>query len=104
MIDFKTKTIRQIKWWTWLAAVLPVTSLAGIFFIWTFGPTSWVGIAMIIGETAMFSIAVVWWWWTMYTMRNLVEHWGETKEKVVDVLNEVKDIKSIVAETLQEDK
>ena len=40
----------------------------------------------------------------MYTMRNLVQHWDETKEKVSAVLNDVKDIKSIVVEVLKEDK
>lgn len=104
MTNFKTKTLQQIRLWAWAAAVLPVTALAGIFFTWRFYDSTIFGYAMIIGETIMFSIAVVWWWWAMYVMRNLVEHWGETKEKVFDVLQDVKHIKSIVVEVLKEDK
>lgn len=103
-MDFKSKTIRQIRIWAWTAAVFPVTALAGIFFVWTFGTNTWVSIAMIIGETIMFSAAVIWWWWAMYVMRNLVQHWGDTKEKVYSVLNDVKEIKTIVTEVLKEDK
>lgn len=104
MTNFKTTTLRQIKLWTWAAAVLPMTSLAGIFFIWTFGTNTWVSIVMIVAETIMFSIAVIWWWWAMYTMKNIVDHWGETKDKVTDVLNDIKDIKTIVREITDKDK
>ena len=104
MISFKQTTIRQIRIWAWAAAVLPVTALAGIFFIWTFGTTSLLSWVMIIGETVMFSIAVVWWWWAMYILRNLVNHWDETRDKVGDVLKDVKEIRSIVVEVLKEDK
>lgn len=104
MIDFKTKTITQIRIWAWAAAVLPVTALAGIFFVWRFFDNTALGYAMIIGETTMFTIAVVWWWWAMYVLRNLVEHWDDTKEKVTDVLHDVRSIKSIVAEVIKDDK
>ena len=102
--DFKTKTITQIRLWAWAAAVLPVTALAGIFFVWRFYDTSVLGYAMIIGETAMFFVAVVWWWWAMYVLRNLVRHWDDTRENVQDVLNDVKSIRQIVAELLGKDK
>jgi protein-S-isoprenylcysteine O-methyltransferase Ste14 len=104
MKSFKENTIRQIRIWALAAAVLPVTALAGIFFVWTFGTNTLFTRIMVVGETIMFSIAVIWWWWAMYTMRNLVEHWGETKLKVEDVLKDVRDIRSIVVETIKEDK
>ena len=102
--NFKTTTLNQIRLWAWAAAVLPVTALAGIFFVWSFGINTWVSIAMIVGETLMFSIAVAWWWWAMYVMRNLVQHWDDTREKVGVVLQDVKEIRSIVVEVLKEDK
>ena len=103
-LNFKTKTIRQIGLWAWAATVLPITALAGIFFVWTLGTDSWFRIALAIGETTMFAIAVIWWWWAMYVMRNLVKHWDETKEDVKDVLKDVSEIKMIVIETLSKDK
>ena len=101
--DFKTNTIKQIRIWAWAAAVLPITALAGIFFVWRFFDGTTLGIAMIIGETTMFAIAVTWWWWAMYILRNLVNHWDETREKVRDVLVEVKDIKNVVIDVLKPD-
>ena len=100
MENFKTKTLRQIKLWAWAAAVLPLTALAGIFFIWAVGPKSWFGWAMITGETIMFGIAVVWWWWAMYTMRQLVKHWERTRENVTAVLDDVVAIKNIVRDVI----
>ena len=101
--DFKTNTIKQIRIWAWAAAVLPITALAGIFFVWRFFDGTTLGTAMIIGETIMFSIAVTWWWWAMYILRNLVNHWDETRDKVKDVLVEVKDMKNVVIDVLKPD-
>ena len=103
--DFKTKTISQIRLWAWAVAVLPITALAGIFFVWKFMDGSFLGWAMTIGETSMFFIAVVWWWWAMYVMRNLVKHWDDTREDVKEVLQDVKHMRSVVLEVLKpEDK
>ena len=93
MIDFKTKTLRQINIWTWAAAVLPLTALAGIFFVWRFFDNTLFGYIMVAGETIMFAVAVVWWWWAMYTMRNLINHWDRTRENVKDVLSDIRSIR-----------
>ena len=104
-MDFKTRTINQIRLWAWAAAVLPITALAGIFFIWKFFDGTILGWALTIGEITMFIVAVTWWWWAMYVMRNLVKHWDETKDSVKEVLNDVKDMRKIVLEVLKpEDK
>lgn len=102
-MDFKSQTIKQIRLWAWAAAVLPITALAGIFFVWRFFDGTVLGWAMITGETLMFSIAVAWWWWAMYVIRNLVNHWEETRVKVADVLGEIKNVKSIVVDVLKPD-
>jgi len=103
-MDFKEKTIRQIRIWAWAAAVLPITVLAIIFFIWQFTPRTVLDYAFLIGKTSMFVIAVVWWWWAMYTMRNLVRHWDITGNKVKELSIDVKDIRSVILETLSKDK
>ncbi len=103
-MNFKTKTITQIRLWAWAAVVLPITSLAGIFFVWKFFDSSIFSMAMITGETIMFAIAVIWWWWAMYTMKNLVRQWDDTKEKVKEVSADIKDMKSAVLEILSKDK
>ena len=103
-MDFRTNTIRQIRVWAWAATVLPITALAGIFFVWTFFDKTIFGQVLAYGQTIMFGIAVVWWWWAMYTMRNLVRHWDETRDRVKEVSRDVKEIRSVVLETLSRDK
>lgn len=102
--NFRDKTIKQIRLWAWAAAVLPITALAGVFFVWKFGTSTWLALSMIIGETTMFAVAVVWWWWAMHTMTTLVKQWDATKDNVVDVLKDLKEIKTIVSETAEKDK
>jgi protein-S-isoprenylcysteine O-methyltransferase Ste14 len=97
--DFKTKTIREIKLWAWAATVLPLTGLAGIFFLWFVGTDSLLNLTITIGGTVMFAVAVVWWWWAIRTMRNLVTQWDTTKVKVIEVLDEVVEIRTIVKDT-----
>lgn len=103
-MNFKEKTIKQIRLWAWAAAVLPITALAGIFFIWRFYDSTIFGWAMIIGETSMFVVAVIWWWWAMYILRNLVRHWDETRKNVKDVLYDVKSIRQLVSKSSDNDK
>lgn len=103
-MDFQSNTIRQIRIWAWLAAVLPISALAGIFFVWRFAPDTFLEHAFVAGEIIMFSVAVTWWWWAMYTMRNLVKQWDLTRDKVKEVSTDVKEIRSVILETLSRDK
>ena len=98
--DFKTLTLTQIRWWVWAAAVLPITALAGIFFVWAMAPSSWVGFAIVAGQIAMFAVAVTWWWWAMYTLRNLVRNLAAAENKVITVLDDIRVIKAIVKDTI----
>lgn len=102
--DFKTQTIKQIRLWAWAAAVLPITALAGIFFVWMFFDKTVFGYALIAGETIMFLIAVIWWWWAIYVLRNLVNHWDETRQNVKSVLTDVQSIRSIISDLVSRDK
>lgn len=93
MQNFRDKTLQQIRWWAWLAAVLPVAALAGLFFLWTFGTTKMFNIGMMVGETIMFTVAVIWWWWALYTIKTLVNDWGHTGDDVLEVLQELQQFK-----------
>ena len=101
--NFREKTLKEIRLWAWVAAVLPLAALAGIFFLWVFGTGRWFNIAMVIGETTMFTVAIIWWWWAIYVINKLVRQWDLTRERVVEVLTEVQNIKGIV-KTLDSDK
>ena len=96
--NFKEKTLKEITMWAWAAAVLPITALAGLFFVWAFGTTKWWNVAMIIGGTLMFLIAVAWWWWALYSIKALVSHWDDTRQNVSVVVLDVREIKTIIRE------
>ena len=98
--DFRIRTLREIKWWAWAAAVLPIASLATLFFIWAYGTNGMFNVAMVIGSSGMFVIAVVWWWWALHAIAVLVKHWDETRDDVGTVVVEVKEIKQIVREMI----
>ena len=102
--NFRDKTIKEIRLWAWAAAVLPITGLAGLFFVWAFGTERMFGIAMVVGETAMFGTAVFWWWWALHVIKTLVNQWDQTREKVAEVLEEIKEVKVVVKETISSDE
>lgn len=104
LLNFRNKTLREIRIWAWVAAVAPLTALAGIFFVWTFGTDSLVSKAFIIGETTVFGVAVIWWWWAMYVIRKIVKSWGTTNQSIKEVLEEVKEVRAIVRKTIADDK
>ena len=100
-INFRNKVLTEIRWWAWAAAVLPISSLATLFFIWAYGTDRMFNMAMVIGSSSMFVIAVVWWWWALYSIKTLVSHWDETRNNVKDVVIEVKAIKGLVRDIIK---
>lgn len=93
MIIFHKKKLSEIKLWAWAAAVLPITALAGLFFIYQFGTDTLLNIAMVIGATAMFGVAVVWWWWALWTILQVTNILGMTVSKFEVVEKEITEIK-----------
>ena len=100
MLEFHKIKLRQIRWWAWAASVLPLTALAGLFFIYEFGTDTWYSIAMVVGATTTFGFAVVWWWWALWTMAQLTGMFGKTLEKFIIVEDEIKEIKKEVKKDL----
>ena len=106
MQTFRNKILKEIRLWAWAAAVLPLASLATLFFIWAFGTDHLLKVAMVSGASAMFTVAVAWWWWALHAIKTLIDHWNDTKENVVEVLSDVKEVKIMVRDVLnvQDDK
>ncbi len=95
---FGEKKIKEIKLWAWAAAVLPITGLAGIFFIWTFGTQELLNLSLTAGATVMFSIAVFWWWWALHSIYTLLLLWEKTEYAVSEVRVDLKEIKAAIRE------
>jgi hypothetical protein len=95
---FGEKTVREIKLWAWAAAVVPITALAGLFFIWAFGTNEMLEQAMVVGATAMFATAVIWWWWALHSIYKLLTLWIKTESTVSEVRQDLKDIKTAIRE------
>lgn len=100
MNSFRKKTLKEIKIWAWAATVLPITALAGLFFLHYFGWDSLVGQALIIGATIMVCFAVIWWWWAIYTIAKVtdildtsVAQFNEVKKELGNIKEEIKTLK-----------
>ena len=104
MTNFKEKTLKQIRLWAWLAAALPMISLAGIFFVWAYGHDSWIEIMMITGSTIMFSVAVAWWWWAIHIFRNLLNLWDDTGKNLLYVIENIREVRKMVQEQIESDR
>lgn len=100
------RILKEVRLWLWVASVIPLSSLAGMFFVWAFGTEDLLHIAMVTGATSMFTIAVVWWFWALHTIKILINQWDNTKEKVIIILHEVKGVRRLVQEIIpkKEDK
>lgn len=94
------KILRQINLWAWLACVLPLTALSGLWFSWSYGSQTILNIIMVVGGTTMFVIAVVWWWWALNVMKHLLSHWELAGNGIKEISVQVKEIKTIVKEVI----
>ena len=99
MKNFRQQSLGEIKLWTWLAIVLPLTSLAALFFLWAFGWTDLYSELMVVGATTMFSFAVVWWWWAISKIADLInilssvnDRFGEVREDITHIKKDIKNL------------
>lgn len=93
MKEFYKKTLKQIRWWAWAAAVLPLLTLAGLFFVKFIGTDSNYTLALTTGATIMFGVAVVWWWWAIYTIAKITDVLSGTLDKFDDVDTDIKELR-----------
>lgn len=93
MKDFYKKALSQISIWSWAAIILPIVSLAGLFFLEFIGLHSYYHVTLVIGATTMVALSVIWWWWALYTIARVTLVLGETLEKIEVVETEVKELK-----------
>lgn len=97
--DFSTKALREIRLWTWAAAVLPITALAGVFFIWAFGTKTLFDLTLTVGATAMFAIAAIWWWWILWLVSRIIQKDRQVAEDLKNTSKEITELKQVVKET-----
>lgn len=102
--DFSNKALTEIKLWVWLAAILPITGLSGVFFLWIFGCNNLINILMVVGSTTMFGFAAVWWWWIIYTIARILKQEKTAMETLSNTVTGIREIRSLVKETFKKDK
>ena len=98
--NFSQLTIKQIRIWTWVAAVAPITGLSAIFLVWLFGTREMFNLVMVIGETTMFTVAVIWWWWVIHIIRKLMDHLTNSGQMLGEIVFEIRDIRDLTKELL----
>lgn len=99
IINFSETFLKQVKWWNWLAAVLPLTALTIILLIWVFGSPELFSISVTVGATIMFVISVSWWWWIIQIVSTLLKKNQAVVKELESTSNEIKQIKNLVRET-----
>jgi hypothetical protein len=100
--EFSNKTLNDIRWWAWVGAVLPITALAGLFFVWMFGTDTLVNLVMIAGATSMFSIAVIWWWWAIFVIAKIIKQEQRAIDDIKSISVSMKDFKKLFEETFKD--
>lgn len=93
MKQFHTHALSQISIWIWMASILPLIFLAGLFFLEFIGLRTYYHISLVAGATILFALSVVWCWWTLYTIAKVTEVLSKTSEKIDEVVVEVIEIK-----------
>lgn len=102
---FSEKALTQIRWWAWSAAVLPITALAGLFFIWSLGLDDLLSIAMTVGATTMFGVAGLWWWWIIWTVSRILKKDKKVAIELQEAAKHIKELKGLFRDSLsQNDK
>lgn len=94
--NFHKQKLTEIKWWAWTATVLPLTSLAALFFAWIFGLETFYNKMLVIGATSMFGVAVLWWWWALWTIAGVTRMLGKTISSLKAVKTELNHLKNDV--------
>jgi len=95
-IQFAEKTIKEIKIWAAAAAILPLTALVGVFFVWIFGSGSLLDISIIVVGTVMFGISVIWWWWALRSIFIIVHQWKYYGKSFEGILEDIREVKNII--------
>ena len=99
--EFSDTEFKEIKLWAWAATVLPITGLAGIFFIWVLGIDSLFRLAITAGATVMFGVSVFWWWWVMWTVAKIIKKERNVVKELKDTTISIKDLKSLIGENIK---
>lgn len=102
MIKFYNQKLREIKIWAWAATILPMTALAGMFFIEFIGMSDTKRTFLTIGATLTFTTSVIWWWWALWTISKITHFLGESTEKFNEVKEEIKAIRHDIKKDREE--
>lgn len=98
MKEFHKYALSQISIWVWAAVILPLVTLAGLFFLEVVGLRIHYHISLMIGAAVMFTLSVIWWWWTVYTIANVTYTLRKSSEKIDEIVVEVAEIKKDIVE------
>ena len=97
--NFSEQALKQIRIWTWAAAVLPITALAGMFFVWMFGTDTLFATVLSVGATIMFCVAAVWWWWIIWIVSKILKKDRQVAKELLNTTQEIRTIKILFRET-----
>ena len=82
----------QVLLWNRMAIIAPIFFTGLLSLAYGFGVCD-IQTLFFIACGLYFSTAVIWWWWTMQSIRLLVRTLATTKDGVLEVATELKDIR-----------
>jgi|TARA_B100001093_G_scaffold347278_1_gene331885 protein-S-isoprenylcysteine O-methyltransferase Ste14 len=87
------KLKRQVKAWSWIGKVLPLSTLFAIVLILVFDFQT--ALEWTIGSIAIaFGIvAFTWWWWVIYAVKELNQLLSTTTERFEQVMKDIRELK-----------
>lgn len=83
---------RQVLLWNKAAIIVPIF-FTGLLMVAYFFQICTIKELFFVACGLYFTTAVIWWWWTMKSIHLLVKTLGATREGVVEVAAELKDIR-----------
>ena len=99
--EYSDTKLKEIKLWAWAATVLPITGLAGMFFIWILGFDNWFSTLITIGATTMFGVAVFWWWWVMWTVAKIIKKEKNVVKELKATSSSIKELKAVITKNVK---
>ena len=83
---------QQVILWTKAAIVVPILFTILLLLTWYFEFLD-LNSLFFLACGSYFGVAIIWWWWTMQSVRLLIKTLQDTKQGVINVAIELKNIR-----------
>lgn len=94
--QFAKKTYKEVRFWDWLARILPLTVLSTISICYFFKWQTALELVLEITVILFFIICFVWWYWAIYKIAVTVKYLQDSQQKFRSVIRELRSVKKTI--------